>query len=411
MAEIANQTGGTFYKAEDEADLRNDYLNIRNRITKDNLRTVSQIQPTTSKITERLNTTYFEILTTENIVVEKNNSVINSGYTVSDRTAEGFTITLPEASDDDEYEILFKVKIKEVPPIETTINDPAGTSKIEYSNGYSENVDLGNVYIKNIKPHFLTQGGGNIYSKNGIKRNELSSGQNFIVSTNLRNTGIFKQFDGPLNLGAGNLSLSNQRALTITYDTTKTNYDSLLNSATNVRTFDNLDNIISSESGLYHLDIPTGNTAILNQPLDYTANRNKQHVVFIDGNLLIRHPVTIPNSGEGVGNTGIMFIIRSNLAIDPSVTNIQGIFLVEGKIITNCQNVTASGCTLTGPTETNLVLEGSYLSLNDGFSLNRSGTKDNKVTEKFIFRPDLLLFASNQIGKVTYTWREIEPFR
>lgn len=411
MAEIAAQTGGTFYKAENEDDLRNDYLNIRNSITEDNLRTVSEIRPTTSRIIERINTTYFEILTAENIVVEKNNSVINSGYTVSDRTTEGFTITLPEASDDDEYEILFKVKIKDVPPADTTINDPAGTSKIEYSNGFSENVDLGNVYVENIKPHFLTQGGGDVYSKNGLQRNELPSGQNFIVSTNVRNAGIFSQLGGPLNLGAGNLSLTNQRALTITYDTTKINYASLLNSAANIRTRNNLNTITTAENGLYRLDIPTGSTTTLNQPLDYTVNRNKQHVVFIDGNLLLNHPITIPNSGEGIGNTGIMFIIRGNLAIHPSVTNTHGVFLVEGKIFSNCQTVSTSGCNLTGSTDTNLTLEGSYISLNGGFDLRRSGTTDNKVTEKFVFRPDLLLFASNQIGKVTYNWQEIEPFR
>lgn len=411
MAEIAAQTGGTFYKAENEDDLRNDYLNIRNRITEDNLRTVSEIRPTTSRIIERINTAYFEVLTAENIVVEKNNSVINSGYSVSERTAEGFTITLPEASDNDEYEILFKVRIKDAPPADTTINDPAGTSKIEYSNGFSENVDLGSVYVENIKPHFLTQGGGDVYSKKGLQRNELPSGQNFIISTSARNTGIFSQLSGPLNLGAGNLSLTNQRALTITYDTTKINYASLLNATANVRTRSNLNSITTAENGLYRLDIPTGSTTTLNQPLDYTSNRNKQHVVFIDGNLLLNHPITIPNSGEGVGNTGIMFIIRGNLAIHPSVTNTHGVFLVEGKIFTNCQTITTSGCNLTGSTDTNLTLEGSYISLNGGFDLRRSGTTNNKVTEKFVFRPDLLLFASNQIGKVTYNWQEIEPFR
>ncbi|GIW59204.1 MAG: hypothetical protein KatS3mg087_0270 [Patescibacteria group bacterium] len=106
-----------------------------------------------------------------------------------------------------------------------------------------------------------------------------------------------------------------------------------------------------------------------------------------------------------------MLIIRGNLAIHPSVTNTNGVFLVEGKIFSNCQTVSSSGCNLTGSTDTNLTLEGSYISLNGGFDLRRSGTTDNKVTEKFVFRPDLLLFASNQIGKVTYNWQEIEPFR
>ncbi|GIW59205.1 MAG: hypothetical protein KatS3mg087_0271 [Patescibacteria group bacterium] len=91
--------------------------------------------------------------------------------------------------------ILFKVKIKDVPPADTTtINRPCW---------YQQKLNIPMVLVrmsilamfmsKTLNPHFLTQGGGETSTpKNGLQRNELPSGQNFIVSTNVRNAGIFK---------------------------------------------------------------------------------------------------------------------------------------------------------------------------------------------------------------------------
>lgn len=418
-----------FFPAPSSDRLEEIYSEIRQTITETNTFVTSEVG-LSSTISEKINASYFNILPlTDNTFrlyksdAGQRNRIqcfgdVRANCGVSNDTTTGFDISLPKAGDTDTFEIWFKVKATQ-PAENINVNDitaGAATSNIRYENGYEEAV--GNVFVDLLAkdPYFHTTGGGNVYTASGIAKNPIPEDRKLLESLSGQSKGIFSRNNLLLNLG-GPSSLSKisnppswDMKLTQDINLTKYEYNNIRNPLERVKLLNDINSILGQERGIYE----TASSATLNATLSYPVNipRNR-HVVFVNGDLFIRNNITIPKTGAAAGTSGIIFIVKGNIGIATSVTQLHGIFMAGGAIDNSCNGSSFSGndCLSAESGRNNpLTVEGSMISLNGGFKTERKNPANpDDPSEKFIFRPDLLLTASSIIGNVNYTWTEVEP--
>lgn len=431
LEDIAS-TPENFYKAPSNDELDNIYRTIRESITETSTIVTTEVG-LSSLLNEKINASYFNILPptddtfrlykTDNGVrsrINCNGDVIaNCG--VSNSSPTGFDIQLPKGSSTDTFEVWFKVKITQ-PGNNVNVNeviDGAGTSKIRYENGYEETVGNTQVDLIAKDPYFNTSGGGNLYTVSGIQKNLIPENRKLLESQGSQSHGIFYRGNDILNLGGSNQETKisdapiwNAKLNSSQYvDTAKFKYTPLLESIERVSALDDVNNILTKNRGVYK----TTGSATISNPINYPAGvRRNWHVVFVDGDLFIRNNIKIPNTGIATGTSGIVFVVRGNIGISTSVTELQGIYIAEGTIDTSCNSSTFSGrnCSSTEASRnTPLRVEGNIISTGEtaGIITERKNPNADEPSEQFVFRPDLLLMATSSLGNVNYSWTETAP--
>jgi hypothetical protein len=421
MQEIANRTGGQYYGARDQQTLINSYESIRSQITTESTTDIFVEQTTSSTLQENINNEYFEILPLEpgtsfrlyqDTAGTKTDLTANcatpSDCGVTQADASSISINLPEAGSDTQFDVYFKVRSTQ--PSTSDVLVDQNSSSITYSDSYSEPLDNYSVIIDAVNPFFQTSNGGNIYSQSSIT-NLLPADTALLQGTP---PGILTRADRtPPNLSQGYISSTNWDAQIPPYNTTTLTYENLRDPLNKIQDGSSITNPQNLDSGIYQVQ---GDLTI-NSPWNYSRDdtRSRKHTIFVNGDLYINSPILIPASGTGAGQSGVIFIVKGSIGINTTLRDadeVHGIYIAKGVIDTACNSSFTGQNICTSSLEerkSNLTLQGSFASL-QGFSLERRG-KDNENLrgENFIFRPDLLLFAAQQLGTVNYRWQEIEP--
>ena len=421
-----------FYLAPTNEQLKSIYQSIRETITTTNT-IITNKDGLSSIINEKINANNFNIITplkddnfrlykiqngVKNRVDCRGNIQDNCG--VSNASSTGFDINLPKAGSTDKFEIWFKVKAT-TPGKDVVVNKEINgvvSSKIRYEDGYEETVGNTTVNIISQEPYFITAGGGNLFTFNGISKNLLPPNRKLLETSSGSAKGILNRVNTTLNLGGTSpySKISDAPILDIrrseNINTTKYQYDSMLNPIKNVYALDDINKILTKQRGIYKIQ----GSATVTVPINYPSGvRNNWHVVFVEGNLFIKKNINIPEQGSSVGSSGIIFIVKGNIGIATDVSKLDGIYIAEGIIDNSCDSNSFSGdsypdCPSSEASRNSkLTVEGSMISLNGGFRTERKSPIPQDPSEQFIFRPDLLMMASSSIGNINYLWMEVEP--
>lgn len=143
---------------------------------------------------------------------------------------------------------------------------------------------------------------------------------------------------------------------------------------------------------------------------DYTAadvningvvyNYNGTAVIFIDGNINIKGDVKALASTKG-----LVFVVKGNIIIDQSVTQIDAILISSGYIYTAGPN-----CNSSAVSASQLVINGSLISLNEANNIKFCRTLANNATsaEKINYQPKYLVILRNLFSDTLQKWSEVQ---
>ena len=118
--------------------------------------------------------------------------------------------------------------------------------------------------------------------------------------------------------------------------------------------------------------------------------------MMVDGDLRINQNITVANGGF------LAFIVSGDVDVDPSVTDIQGVFIIDGAFTTESQY---TGVVVDVP----LAVEGTVVAWAN-ISLNRDlGDAGNaaEAAETFTYRPDFIINMPGSMRAFVLRWREM----
>jgi hypothetical protein len=145
----------------------------------------------------------------------------------------------------------------------------------------------------------------------------------------------------------------------------------------------------------FYLSVPSGGTATLDN--SWSVSDSESYVVFVNGNLRITNNVTVGDNGGFLA-----FIVNGGISVAPTVTNMQGIYVMDESFTTE-----SAGAGSDIP----LVTEGMIVTW-QGVSLNRDlggETNYNTPAEQFGYRPDLLVNMPEEMKSFALRWQEVAP--
>lgn len=120
----------------------------------------------------------------------------------------------------------------------------------------------------------------------------------------------------------------------------------------------------------------------------------ESYVIFVNGDLRIAKNMTVDDGGF------LAFIVSGDITIDPSVTNIEGLYLMNGNFVTESS----------GSGDIQLDVAGSVVAWG-GVSLGRDLDTTNltEPAEQFSYRPDLLVNMPEAMKVFALRWQEVVP--
>ncbi len=126
-------------------------------------------------------------------------------------------------------------------------------------------------------------------------------------------------------------------------------------------------------------------------------------VVFIDGDLYFSSPMTQFTYGNG--NSGIVFVVKGNVNIDPSVQQIDAVIIAGGSIYT-----AGAGCATNSVVVTSsLTINGSLISLGSNpIKFCRALSDNSQAVEKINQQPKYLVLLRNIFADTLQKWSEIQ---
>ncbi len=136
--------------------------------------------------------------------------------------------------------------------------------------------------------------------------------------------------------------------------------------------------------------------------LNYTGT-TKPSIIFVESNLSISNNITY-----GDDNSGIVFIVRGNVNIDKTVTRIDAVIISGGIIYTALTAGITSCSSLTPVTASQLVINGSLISLgNSSIKFCRSLTDNSQPAEKINHQVKYLVILRNILSDTYQKWSEV----
>jgi hypothetical protein len=121
-------------------------------------------------------------------------------------------------------------------------------------------------------------------------------------------------------------------------------------------------------------------------------------ILFVNGDFTINQDINLPADGK----TFFMAIVNGNTNIDPSVTNLDGIYFANGGINTGTKPIK--------DTDSKLNVRGSVVAI-DGLSLDRNlpNNLDATPAEYFEYDPALFMLIPYRFGNRIMNWKEVPP--
>lgn len=155
---------------------------------------------------------------------------------------------------------------------------------------------------------------------------------------------------------------------------------------------------------LYHI---TGN-------LNITGNLSgaQTGLIFVDGNLSIGPNLPGNRLAFGVNTSGLVFIVKGDVFIDPSVIQVNAVIISSGTIYTAAS--TGSTCSRSSPVSTNqLIINGSLISINPDKPIQfcrtlPSGQNNTTAAERINAQPKYLVVLRNLLSETYEKWAEID---
>jgi hypothetical protein len=128
----------------------------------------------------------------------------------------------------------------------------------------------------------------------------------------------------------------------------------------------------------------------------WAVGATEKYVVFVNGDLNIKNNITVANGGF------LIFIVKGNVVVDPSVTNVAGIYVANGNFTT--LSIYSLGVTNDAP----LTVQGSVIVWgNVDLRRNLGGAGNINPGEQFAYRPDLLTNMPSELKTFTMQWQEV----
>jgi hypothetical protein len=123
-------------------------------------------------------------------------------------------------------------------------------------------------------------------------------------------------------------------------------------------------------------------------------------VIFVDGNLSITGNLTFASPG----GYGVVFIVKGNITVSSTVTQINGFYIANG---------TFSSGTGGAKSDQQLLVNGAVIA-HGGTNLQRdlgagAGKNDDTPAEYIIFQPRYVVDFADLLGAPTYSWKEVPP--
>lgn len=141
---------------------------------------------------------------------------------------------------------------------------------------------------------------------------------------------------------------------------------------------------------------PAGNANLaqtLNTAKTISSN-GKMVIVFVNGNLTVNNPISIPAAYTG---SGIVFVVNGNITLDPAISTFDGFYIFSGSFDDgNSVNVLTGRGSLLGTGTGNIVF-------------NRSTTAQTIPAEQWIYQPKYLTLFAQSLATPKYTWQELSP--
>ncbi len=155
-------------------------------------------------------------------------------------------------------------------------------------------------------------------------------------------------------------------------------------------------------------DIPmtgsTNNLYYLTGNLNITSNisGDQTGVVFVNGNLNIG-PMSSNKLNFGNSNSGLVFVVRGDIIIDPSVTQIDAVIISSGTIYT-----AGAGCfTNAVPSNNSLTVNGSLIALSDQTQIKFCRKVPSMAGELINHQPKYLVILRNIFSDTLQRWSEV----
>ncbi|MBI3558853.1 hypothetical protein HY085_00485 [Candidatus Gottesmanbacteria bacterium] len=268
-------------------------------------------------------------------------------------------------------------------------------------------------------PYGACIGGTQTMTCNGASCGGTCPGSNTRACVVASNPGAgIVESGGTINSGAGQISRNNNFNLTSYSNATPAvSYAGLLTAvAKNAGAGNNFDSIcdgpktdsITLPGYTIYCYVPSGFTGALQaaaasgtnilypvpdwgspNPITSATTVNSKTVVFVNGDLSINTNVTVGANG------GAVFVTNGNVAVDPTVTRIDGIYIFNGNF-----NDGASASQLNG--------NGSLLGIGTGsFTFGRTYT--GGAAESWTYEPKYLDLFKKILSTASYTWKELPP--
>ncbi len=135
-----------------------------------------------------------------------------------------------------------------------------------------------------------------------------------------------------------------------------------------------------------------------------SATSTKSGVVFVEGSLNITENYTY-----GRGSTGTVFVVKGNVIIASSVTQIDAVIISSGKIFTAGNNCSLALNIASNTTNLQLVINGSLISLdqNNKIEFCRTLSDNSLPAEKIIQQPKYLVILRDLMSDTYQKWSEI----
>lgn len=252
-------------------------------------------------------------------------------------------------------------------------------------------------YLTSLRESWWQARGAGVYA-NGNVRSELpSSAENLIEAGVGGELGALMRTSGSVDTGAGGVSPEGYTAQT-RYRGKTMNYDffaaqlGVTPNTVNDWVADTMNKPTNNPEKVFYYLNPSGSEASVTTP--WTVANGESYVILVNGDLRIASNITVTPGGF------LAFIVNGNVRVSPAVTDIQGLFDLDGLIITESN----------GGTDVAADFEGSVVAWG-GVNFGRDLGANNVSTpgESFVHRADLLVNMPESMKVFALKWEEVVP--
>lgn len=269
----------------------------------------------------------------------------------------------------------------------------AGSSLTSVANPSSTNY----YYLTSLREAWWQARGAGVYANGNIRSELPSVAENLIEAGVGGELGALMRTSGSVDTGAGAVSTEGYTALT-RYRGKIMNYDffaaqlGVTPNTVNDWAADTMNKPTNNPDKVFYYLNPSGSEASVSTP--WVVGSGESYIVLINGDLRIASNITVADGGF------LAFIVNGSVRVSPAVTDIAGIFDIDGVMITESN----------GSSDVAADFEGSVVAWG-GVSLGRDLGANNSNTpgESFSYRPDLLVNMPEAMKVFALKWEEVVP--